>query len=295
MRIEGPSRDGFLGYPHLTYRNGMTSQDQYRSFRSFFYRGGRFSKGISDLLAETPLEITVNSEKLVLIMCTPGMMRELVAGFLFTEGIIDGIEDLEECTITGTNLHNGEQGFEAHVFTKENKRLNIADNRSRISYSACGVCGKTGYSQLNTSLSRVKSRQKVSMDLLKGLPSELSRFQPLYDKTGGAHAAVLFDGRGKHIAHSEDMGRHNAVDKVIGRSLLEGIPLGDKILLSSGRASLEMILKTARAGLPFFVAMSRPTSRAVDAARFYNITLVDMAKDSNRIYTHARRIKGFRE
>ena len=89
------------------------------------------------------------------------------------------------------------------------------------------------------------------------------------------------------------MGRHNALDKVIGAALLKEISCHDKILLSSGRASLEMILKTARAGIPVFVAMSRPTSRAVQAAKFYNITLLDMAKDTNRIYSHVRRIKGF--
>ena len=89
------------------------------------------------------------------------------------------------------------------------------------------------------------------------------------------------------------MGRHNALDKVIGAVLLNAISAGDKVVLSSGRASLEMLIKTARAGFPVFVAMSRPTSKAVEAAKFYNVTLVDMAKDSNRIYSHARRIQGF--
>jgi FdhD protein len=89
------------------------------------------------------------------------------------------------------------------------------------------------------------------------------------------------------------MGRHNALDKVIGATLIKGISCEDKIVVSSGRASLEMMLKTARAGIPVFMAMSRPTSRAVEAAKFYNITLMDMAKDSNCIYSHARRIEGF--
>ncbi len=89
------------------------------------------------------------------------------------------------------------------------------------------------------------------------------------------------------------MGRHNALDKVIGAVLLQSIAVEDKVIVSSGRASLEMLIKTARAGFPVFVAMSRPTSRAVEAAKFYNVTLMDMAKDSNRIYSHARRIQGF--
>jgi FdhD protein len=131
------------------------------------------------------------------------------------------------------------------------------------------------------------------MEMLKGLPAELKQLQPLYRKTGGAHAAVLFDAVGTPIVHAEDMGRHNALDKVIGAGLLCGIAPEDKVLVSSGRASLEMITKTARAGFPLFIAMSRPTSRAVEAAKFYNITLIDMAKDTNRIYSHVRRIHGF--
>jgi len=131
------------------------------------------------------------------------------------------------------------------------------------------------------------------MDMLNRVSRRLETFQPLYTRTGGSHAAVLFDSKGKQIVHCEDMGRHNALDKVIGSKLIKGISAEDKVLVSSGRASLEMILKTARAGFPVFVAMSRPTSRAVEAARFYNITLIDLSKNTNRIYTHVRRIEGY--
>ncbi|MCP4664747.1 MAG: hypothetical protein GY849_00135 [Deltaproteobacteria bacterium] len=140
---------------------------------------------------------------------------------------------------------------------------------------------------------RVKSRHRFSMDILKGVCRNLETFQPLYQKTGGAHAAVLFDSQGDPILFCEDMGRHNALDKVIGGALIQGISCEDKMLVSSGRASLEMILKAARAGMPLFAALSRPTSKAVEAAKFYNITLLDLAKNNNRIYSHARRIEGF--
>jgi FdhD protein len=131
------------------------------------------------------------------------------------------------------------------------------------------------------------------MAVLKKAPKKLEAHQPLYDKTGGAHAAALLDTKGHILLHCEDMGRHNALDKVIGAAISKGMSSHDKILLSSGRASLEMILKTARVGIPVFVAMSRPTSRSVEAAKFYNITLVDMARKSNRIYSHVRRIEEY--
>ena len=139
----------------------------------------------------------------------------------------------------------------------------------------------------------MKSRQRFSMDVITKLPDKLEASQPLYRLTGGAHAALLLNSEGNPLLSGEDMGRHNALDKVIGASLLQEISRGDKILLSSGRASLEMILKTVRAGIPVFVAMSRPTSRAVEAAKFYNVTLIDLAKGSNRIYSHVRRVEGF--
>ena len=171
--------------------------------------------------------------------------------------------------------------------------ISIENDSRRISYSSCGICGKESYYDLKTGLGRVKSKKRFSMEMIMGLPSKLETLQPLYKKTGGSHAAILFDSQGKEILLSEDMGRHNALDKVIGAAFINSISCEDKILVSSGRASLEMILKTARAGIPVFVAMSRPTSRAVESAKFYNITLIDMAKNSNKIYSHVRRIQGF--
>ncbi|OPX39959.1 MAG: hypothetical protein B1H13_08550 [Desulfobacteraceae bacterium 4484_190.3] len=153
----------------------------------------------------------------------------------------------------------------------------------RVSFSSCGVCGKQNYSELNPRISRVRSRVRFSMAMINTCSRRLEEHQKLYWRTGGAHAAMLLDRKAAPVLFSEDMGRHNALDKVIGAALLQHIPMDDKILVSSGRASLEMILKTARAGIPLFVAMSRPTSKAVEAAKVYNVTLVDLAKGSNGI------------
>jgi FdhD protein len=267
----------------------MEHHDMYKTSRSFTHSKGKFSPVSGRLIRESPLEIIINRERRILIMFTPHMARELVVGFLFTDGLIRGLSDLLECTISD----KGEGVTEAAVKIPSHRLKPSTSKDARISYSSCGVCGKEDYRDLNKGLSRVKSTLRFSMEVLKGLPAGMQRFQPLYEKTGGAHAAILFDAKGRPVLHSEDMGRHNALDKVIGASLIRDIPMDDKVLVSSGRASLEMILKAVRAGIPLFVAMSRPTSRAVEAAKFYNVTLMDMARDTNRIYSHVRRIEGF--
>lgn len=265
----------------------------HKTVRSFSYSEGKLSHVWSDLLLETPLEITIGDQPPVIIMFTPDLTRELVFGFMFTEGIINNASDVKEITIKHTETERRGKVIEALVKISNHLSITPKPTRKTISYSSCGICGKESYYAFESWMSRVKSRHRFKMGLLIELPDRLENCQPLYKRTGGAHAAVVFDDEGTAILNSEDMGRHNALDKVIGAALLREISCEDKILVSSGRASLEMIVKAARAGFPVFVAMSRPTSKAVEAAKFYNITLVDMAKNTNRIYTHARRIEDF--
>jgi FdhD protein len=271
----------------------MEKHDMYKKFRSFACSGHEFSPEITDLLLETPLEIIINGQTYILIMFTPQMIKELVVGFIFTEGIISKVTEIEKYMISPVRKEDGEEVIQARVTLSSNTLSPLATKRKMVSYSSCGICGTENYYHLKNGLTRVKSRRRFSMNVLKGFLHRMEEFQPLYQKTGGAHAAMLFDQDGNPVLHCEDMGRHNALDKVIGATLMKGIPRDDKVVFSSGRASLEMILKTARAGFPVFVAKSRPTSRAVEAAKFYNITLIDLAKDTNRIYSHVRRIKGF--
>ena len=273
----------------------MEEFDNCRKIRSFTFEGTKFSPEMAYLLVETPLDIIINEQEHILIMFTPHMVRELVVGFIFTEGLISHISEIESCTISQVQKPDGEETIEARVvIPSKNSSGNTGTlKRKRVSYSSCGVCGKDSFIDLENGVTRVKSKQQFSMDVLNELPNRMQEFQPLYQKTGGAHAAMLFDRDGKPVLQSEDMGRHNALDKVIGHVLLNDISRHDKVIFSSGRASLEMVLKTARAGFPVFVAKSRPTTKAVDAAKFYNITLIDLARGTNRIYSHARRIKGF--
>lgn len=271
----------------------MENHNIYKTFRTFTQTGTAISPQTSDLIVETPLEIIINSESHIIIMFSPHMVRELVVGFIFTEGLITHLTQIQECMISPIQNGNREQLIEARVTISSDRAHPPAKTGKRISYSSCGICGKEGYSNIELGLNRVKSRQRFSMDVLTGFSLKLEKRQPLYKRTGGAHGAALFSASGDPTFYCEDMGRHNALDKVIGSALLKGIVPEDKAVVSSGRASLEMILKTARAGFPLFVAMSRPTSRAVETAKFYNITLMDLAKDTNRIYSHARRIVGF--
>ena len=271
----------------------MKKYDLYYSFRSFTQKNGDISQIITDLMVETPLQIIINGQNHTLIMFTPQMVEELATGFVFTEGLINHVNQIEECIISLVHKDHGEEIMEARMTIPGYTVPAGVSVGKRISYSSCGICGTENYHNLKKGLGRVKSRQHFSMDILLAVSRNLESFQPLYSRTGGTHAAALFDPTGNIIVHSEDMGRHNALDKAIGSALLKGITPHDKIAVTSGLASLEMILKVARAGYPLFIAMSRPTSRAVEAARFYNITLVDMAKKTNRIYTHARRIKEF--
>lgn len=267
--------------------------ETYLTFRSFTMDRGKVLREKTDLMVETPLQIVINDQRHTLIMFTPQDIRELVTGFVFTEGLVGALEDIEECKILRTHRKGGEEMIEARMrILSKGGALPVASGR-RVSYSSCGICGTEGYDQMKEGLKRVKSRHRFSIKMLKGLPGKLEEFQPLYTRTRGAHAAVLFNSEGEEVVHCEDMGRHNALDKVIGSALINGIAPEDKVLVSSGRASLEMILKTAKARFPVFVAMSRPTSRAVEAARYYNITLMDMAGNTNHIYTHVRRIEEF--
>jgi FdhD protein len=271
----------------------MLSDITYRTFRTFTLNHGSILPTLTDLTVEVPLQIVVNDQPHTLVMFTPHKIRELVVGFIFTEGLITDFKEITGLSVCETSREDGDEIIEARVEIVAKAAFSSVVSGKRISYSSCGICGTENYYHLRDRLRRVKSRHRFTMNMLKQAADGLKAFQPLYTRTGGAHAAVLFDSKGNQVLHAEDMGRHNALDKVIGASLIQGIPSEDKVLVSSGRASLEMILKIARIGFPLFVVMSRPTSRAVEAAKFYNITLIDLARDTNRIYSHARRIEGF--
>lgn len=260
------------------------------SYRALSRSGVQRSTGL--LAVESALEVVINGRPHSLLMYTPGAEKELVAGYLHTEGLIDAPEE-----ITGLEFEKG-PGF----LEMEGRKVQVTlpglppelplPERPALSLSGCGLCGKEALDQLGRGLFRVRSKQAFFWPVLSGLLEDLLRHQPLYRQTRGVHAAAMYQADGTFLCCYEDVGRHNALDKVIGRGLLAGWSFDDKLIVLSGRASLEMVLKTVRAGMPLCLCFSSPSVLAVEAAKAFNLTLVGRQEDrSLAAYTHTRRLK----
>jgi FdhD protein len=258
----------------------------------------------SDTLAvEEPLEIrlgyTENGKKshksISITMRTPGGDFDLAAGFLFTEGIIksaDQINKIRHCGVHGkdSNLQNTVRVELRSDVKIDFKRL----ERHFYTSSSCGVCGKTSIEALETGARKLKKSGKIlfSPETIHHLPETLRKAQNVFDCTGGLHAAALFDTSGEMESLREDVGRHNAVDKLVGSQFLAGkTPIADKLLMVSGRASFELVQKALMAGIPILAAVGAPSSLAVELASEYGMTLLGFVRDNRfNIYTGAERI-----
>ena len=226
------------------------------------------------LAAEEPLEMRAGRFSLGVTLRTPGDDEELVAGFLFTEGIISRREDLLSLQTTGDTAPQKNL-----VRVTLDPRVRLAANGAARRFSAgsaCGVCGKASITQLRRrGLRRPKASAPFDPEMLCQLPPKLRAAQDVFGRTGGLHAAALFGPGGDLLVLREDIGRHNAVDKVIGWALLSGrLPLSDHVLLVSGRGGFEIIQKAITAGIPLLASVSAPSSLAVQLARELGLTLV---------------------
>ena len=246
----------------------------------------------ADLLAaEEPLEIRVDGEPLTVTMRTPGDDIDLAAGFLFTEGLLRQLDAVHEIRMCDDNV--------AAVTFKpgqESVANRVAANRNFITTSACGVCGKDSIEaiRVRSAFDVAADQARVSPAVLAGLPDRLREAQRVFSHTGGLHAAGLFTTDGSLAVLREDVGRHNAVDKVIGWALRAGrLPLTGHILMVSGRASFELVQKAAVAGLPVLAAVSAPSSLAADLAEETGMTLVGFLRgNSMNAYTGLQRLTG---
>jgi FdhD protein len=260
-------------------------------------RSGSGAYGVArDLLAiEEPLEIRIEWSEgteprvatIAVTMRTPGNDAELAAGFLFTEGLVrarEQIVDVRSCrtgsvrVVVGPGVTIDLARLERHSFTS----------------SSCGMCGKTSAAALYATSSYPLCASELVVDdaLVRSLPAHLRRAQPAFDATGGLHASALFDLDGRLVTLREDVGRHNALDKVIGAELLAGrLPADERILIVSGRVSFELVQKALMAGIPIIAAIGAPSSLAVELAREAGLTLLGFLRpDRFNVYSGGERV-----
>ncbi|HVT18340.1 MAG TPA: formate dehydrogenase accessory sulfurtransferase FdhD [Thermoanaerobaculia bacterium] len=262
------------------------------------YAGERVERRSDLLAAEEPLEMRVSLEQggrrvrhsVAVTMRTPGHDFALAAGFFLSEGIVAAREaiwsiaycqEAEEQNVVDVFLAPGvpfsPERFSRNVYTT----------------SSCGVCGKTSIDLVRAVCpARPVGRERVARAVLAGLPESLRRAQPVFSHTGGLHAAGLFDASGRLLLQHEDVGRHNALDKVIGTLLLDGaLPASDRVLLVSGRASFELVQKALAAGIPILAAVGAPSSLAVELASELGLTLIGFLRDGRfNVYSGEERI-----
>ena len=233
-----------------------------------------------EVAVEEPLEIRVDGEALAVTMRTPGQDVELVLGFLFGEGLID----TERIPDVGPGAD-----LAANAIEVAGPLLGDPGLRRFYTSSSCGVCGKGAIEQVAVSAPRAAAGPRVPRELLAALPERLR--QPEFERTGGMHATGVFDRDGELLCAREDVGRHNAFDKVVGRMLLEGeLPLHERIACVSGRLSFELVQKAAVAGVPILVGVGAPTSLAVALASDRGMTLCGFARGGRvNVYCGAER------
>ncbi|MEW5921325.1 MAG: formate dehydrogenase accessory sulfurtransferase FdhD [Bacillota bacterium] len=246
-------------------------------------KDGRRMDEKDHVAVESPLTIFFNEQELVTLLCSPRDLQYLALGFLRSEGLINGVDELEKVTLD-------QERSIVYVYAKEQGNLAEKLYGKRTITSGCGK-GTVFFHALDSLQSKpVISALKVKGESLFTLMRALQERSLLFHATGGVHSAALAE-EGQILVYSEDIGRHNAMDKIVGECLVRGISLHDRILLSSGRLSVEIVLKGAKMGLPLIVSRSAPTSLAVELADRMGITLVGFVRGSRfNIYTHEERI-----
>jgi FdhD protein len=251
---------------------------------------------VEDAVAvEEPLEIRIAGETVAITMRTPGHDHELVLGFLLAEGIVRSVDDV------GGIAHCGRPGESGNVIDVRSAPGHVIDweptgamRRATLVTSACGVCGRRSIDDLLARVGEVRDEARFTASWIRRLTGELSPRQANFAASGGVHAAALWDASGSAYVLREDVGRHNAVDKVIGRAALDRrLPAQGMALVVSGRASFELVQKAAVARIPLLVSVSAPSSLAVAAARRSGMTLVGFAREERfNVYAGERRIIG---
>jgi FdhD protein len=300
-KLEMPRpRDSRFHSPEFTKRSiaNLSASSELADVQRFD-RGSQYSV-CETLAVEEPLEIRIEfgprghrvNRPISITMRTPGHDRELAAGFLYTEGVIRDSADLDENA--QSDVKNSESNSVC-VRLAPDVEVNTASlSRNFYTTSSCGVCGKASLLALQTVCpARIQNSFEIGAEMLLQLPGLLRTRQAIFEQTGGLHAAALFTAEGIIETVREDVGRHNALDKLIGAALLEDrLPLRDRVLVLSGRASFELLQKALMAGIPMVAAVGAPSSLAVQIAREFDITLIGFLRpDHFNVYNGAERIR----
>ena len=263
------------------------------------FAAGAWTDSPDAVVTEEPLQLLLDGDPLAVVMRTPGADVELAVGLMYSEGIIRSVEDVRGIRISAeageTDQHIGVEPVlveSNHIDVKLASQPRRKPERSMLSSSACGVCGTQMIEDLRRDLAALPPGPHFVPSMLPGLVEKLRSGQGVFERTGGLHAAGLFDAKGEVIALREDVGRHNAVDKVVGRLLLDAqLPATNTLLVVSGRAGYEIVQKSIGAGIPLLAAVGAPSSLAVALAREFNQTLVGFLRgDRFNVYSGADRL-----
>ncbi len=274
-------------------RPGLTT-----STRLLAVRGTSSSEIADDLATEEPLEIRLAgaavTKSVAVTMRTPGNDFELAAGFLFSEGVVRSREEITTISYCIDPEIDREQQYNIVNVTLAGENVPALERLERhfTINSACGVCGKATIEALQTRAGRIEDSVQIDARILETLPERMRQAQRVFAATGGLHAAALFDERAQLLALREDVGRHNAVDKVLGWAFMQArLPLHGCMLLVSGRASFELVQKSIVAGIPILCAVSAPSSLAVRLADAFGLTLIGFLRQERaNVYTGRGRI-----
>jgi FdhD protein len=267
----------------------MTETLQERSI--WRYRMKKLEEAPDRVVVEEPLEIRLAGEPFQVFMRLPGWEKELALGFLYTEGIVQRLDEVITIHFCGTATDPLLPPNVVDVSLTPEALERRGRRHLEVAYSSCGLCAKEAVDEICQKLPPVASNLTVTLDQILALMARLPEAQPIFQETGGTHAVALASPDGALFISAEDVGRHNAMDKVIGRALFEKRDLTELVALLSGRISFEMALKCIRAGIPILAAVSAPTTMALTLGQEMNLTLVGFARGERlNVYTHPERL-----
>ncbi|MEX2705450.1 MAG: formate dehydrogenase accessory sulfurtransferase FdhD [Candidatus Freyrarchaeum guaymaensis] len=249
-------------------------------------KDGRASETVDRVVRENILIIRVNGRQVVGVVYLPGEEKELVFGHLYTTGVIESVNEVENYTFSN---HTANLTLREGIDVDD--RLATCVTGQRLVTSACGPPEFFVQLKQGVGLPRVESELRVESGVILSATRTMGEKSTVFRETGGTHAAALFSGEGRLLYFSEDVGRHNAVDKVIGAALLSGNSFGNSFLVSTGRQTVDMVVKAARAGVPLVASLSAATESGISAAESTNVTLIGFARGRRmNIYTHPHRV-----